>query len=232
VRAGLFGADPARFTGLVAWRGLVPMECLPGHLARPVGTNWVGPGRHVVHYPLRNGALMNFVGIVERKDWTVESWTARGTTEELATDFAGWHADVQAMIRGMEAPHKWALKLREPLERWSVGRVTLLGDACHATLPMLAQGAVQAIEDGYVLARAVAAHCDDLPEAFRRYEAARRERTARVVRGSAENAHRFHNPALADAEGAARYVAAEWSERRIHERYDWLFRYRVDEVDV
>lgn len=232
VRAHLFGADEPRFSGLVAWRGLIPMARLPAHMHRFVGTNWVGPGRHVVHYPLRGGALMNFVGIVERDDWQVESWTARGTTAQLAADFAGWHADVQAMISGIEDPHIWALKLRDPLPNWSVGRVTLLGDACHPTLPMLAQGAVQAIEDGYVLARAVAAHRDDLPNAFRRYEAARRERTTRMVRGAAENARRFHNPLLADAEGAARYVAEEWSEPRIHERYDWLFRYRVDEVPV
>lgn len=232
VRAALFGADEARFSGLVAWRGLIPMERLPAHLHRFVGTNWVGPGRHVVHYPLRGGALMNFVGIVERDDWQVESWTARGTTAQLAADFAGWHADVQAMIGGIEDPHVWALKLRDPLPRWSLGRVTLLGDACHPTLPMLAQGAVQAIEDGFVLARAVAAHGDDLPNAFRRYEAARRERTTRMVRGAAENARRFHNPLLADAKGAARYVAEEWAEPRIHERYDWLFRYRVDEVPV
>ncbi|WP_270934373.1 FAD-dependent monooxygenase [Falsiroseomonas oryzae] len=232
VRVGLFGADEARFSGLVAWRGLIPMERLPAHMHRFVGTNWVGPGRHVVHYPLRGGALMNFVGIVERDDWQVESWTARGTTAQLAGDFAGWHADVQAMIHGIEDPHVWALKLRDPLPRWSVGRVTLLGDACHPTLPMLAQGAVQAIEDGYVLARAVAAHSEDLPDAFRRYEAARRERTTRMVRGAAENARRFHNPLLADAEGAARYVAEEWSEPRIHDRYDWLFRYRVDEVPI
>lgn len=232
VRTGLLGPDEARFSGLVAWRGLIPMQRLPAHMHRFVGTNWVGPGRHVVHYPLRGGAMMNFVGIVERDDWQVESWTARGTTAQLAADFAGWHDDVQAMIRGIEDPHVWALKLREPLPRWSAGRVTLLGDACHPTLPMLAQGAVQAIEDGYVLARAVAAHRDDLPLALQRYEAARRERTTRMVRGSAENARRFHNPLLAHAEGAARYVAEEWSEPRIHDRYDWLFRYRVDEVPV
>jgi salicylate hydroxylase len=232
VRQGLFGADDARFTGLIAWRGLIPMERLPAHLHRFVGTNWVGPGRHVVHYPLRGGRLMNFVGIVERGDWQVESWTARGSPAELAADFADWHDDVQAMIAGIAEPHIWALKLRDPLPRWSVGRVTLLGDACHATLPMLAQGAVQAIEDGYVLARAVAAHRCDIPEALRRYEAARIERTTRVVRGSAENARRFHNPLLAGAEGAARYVAEEWSEPRIRDRYDWLFRYRVDEVPV
>jgi salicylate hydroxylase len=232
IRRGLFGDDQARFTGLIAWRGLILMERLPPHLARVVATNWVGPGRHVVTYPLRRGALMNFVGIVERDDWQVESWTMPGSTAEMAGDFPGWHADVQAMIQGIAQPYKWALLARDPLPRWSEGRVTLLGDACHPTLPMLAQGAVQAIEDGFILARAVTAQARDLAAAFARYEAVRRERTARMVRGSAENAQRFHNPSLAEAEGAADYVSREWAEPRVRERYNWLFEYEVDTVSV
>ena len=231
VRHGLWGQEAARFSGLVAWRGVIPMDRLPRHLARPVGTNWVGPGRHVIHYPLRRGELMNFVGIVERADWQTESWTAKGSREELAADFTGWHPDVQALIGAIDTPYKWALMLRDPLERWTQGRVTLLGDACHPTLPMLAQGAVQAIEDGYLLGRAL----DDVPdveEALGRYEAARQARTARVVRGSAENAARFHNPSLADPEGAAAYVTREWAEDRVVQRYEWLFRYDVDAVQI
>ena len=231
VRDGLFGADAPRFTGQVAWRGVIPMERLPPHLARPVGTNWVGPGRHVVHYPLRAGALMNFVGIVERDEWTAESWTQKGDPAEFARDFAGFHDDVQTMIRAIETPYTWALMLRDPLPRWTVGRVTLLGDSCHATLPNLAQGAVQAIEDGYVLARAIAEH-DEVQDALGRYEAARRERTTRMVRGSADNAKRFHNPELAHADGARAYVEREWREDRIRERYDWLFCYDAETVKL
>ena len=231
-RAQLHGADRPVFSGCVAWRGVIPVEKLPADLRRPVGSNWVGPGAHVIHYPLRGGQLVNFVGIVERSDWQVESWTERGTHEECHRDFAGWHEDVHTMIECLEVPFKWALMGREPLAKWSQGRATLLGDACHPTLPFLAQGAVMAIEDGFVLARCVDQWPTDLAQAFVRYEQLRIERTSEIVRRSTENGRRFHNPALADATGAAAYVDREWSAAKVHERYDWLFRYAVDQVEV
>ena len=224
IRNALFGEMPARFTGLLAWRGLVPMDRLPERLRRPVGTNWVGPGGHVVHYPLRAGQIMNFVGTAERDDWRVESWTERGTVEEALNDFLGWNGDVQILIRNIEAPFKWAMLGREPLTRWTIGRVTLLGDAAHPTLPMMAQGANMAIEDGIVLARCLDAHAD-VPAALTAYQEARRERTARLVRAANDNASRFHNPALGNADGAARYVDAEWQEAKVRQRYDWVFEY-------
>jgi salicylate hydroxylase len=231
IRQALSGADAPEFTGLVAWRGTIPMSRLPAHMRRLVGTNWIGPGAHVVHYPVHGGEYMNFVGIVERGDWRVESWTAQGTTAECASDFRGWHPDVYAMIGNIDAPFKWALMGRPPLERWTVGRVTLLGDACHPALPMLAQGAVMAIEDGFVLARALAEH-DDVATALARYESARRERTRKVVVGSADNAQRFHNPALGDPAGAEAYVDREWNEARVKERYEWLFTYDAAAVPI
>jgi len=200
-------------------------------MARLVGTNWIGPGGHIVHYPLRGGALMNFVGIRERSDWQTESWSTRGSTEEVLADFRDWNDDIQALIRNLAAPYKWALMVREPMSNWSVGRVTLLGDACHSMLPMLAQGAVMAIEDGDILARCLA-EVADVPLALSRYEGARRERTRKVVEGSAANAKRFHNPKLADPVEAKKYVDREWEPGRIAERYEWLFRYDVTQVPV
>jgi len=231
IRRGLWGEPAARFTGMLAWRGVIPMAKLPAHLNRMVGTNWVGPGRHVVHYPLRRGALMNFVGVVEGVDWQVESWTAQGERAEAHRDYAGWHPDIHAMIAAIETPFRWAFLARDPLPRWGQGRVTLLGDACHPTLPFMAQGAVQAIEDGFILARALA-EVPGVERALDRYEEARRERTARMVRGANENATRFHNPELAAAAGAAAYVAREFAEEKVRARYDWLYTYDVTTVPV
>jgi salicylate hydroxylase len=232
VRQGLFGPDKPHFTGIIAWRGIVPMEKLPRHMVRMVGTNWVGPGGHVVHYPLRAGAVMNFVGALERSDWQVESWTARGTNEELTADFAGWHEDVHALIRHIPVPYKWALMVRSPMERWSVGRVSLLGDACHSMVPFLAQGANMAIEDGYILARALTEGGGDVPARLQRYENARRERTRRAVEGSADNIRRFHNKLLAHPVKAREYVDREWARQPISERYEWLFRYDVTQIEI
>ncbi|HSX93310.1 MAG TPA: FAD-dependent monooxygenase [Hydrogenophaga sp.] len=224
-RAQMFGAGTPWFTGCMAWRGLVPARDLPEHLSAPVGTNWVGPGAHVITYPVRRGELINFVGVVERGDWTHESWNSRGRIEDCLKDFEGWHEDVQRIIRAIDQPYQWALLGREPMPVWSKGRATLLGDACHPTLPFLAQGAMMAIEDGVVLAHCLAASPQDPAGAFRRYESLRQERTARIVRGSADNARRFHNPELAHAEGAAAYVEREWTPEQVNRRYDWLFSY-------
>ena len=225
IRQTLFGADKPQFSGIIAWRGIIPMERLPARMARRVGVNWVGPGGHVVHYPLRGGAVLNFVGALERTDWQIESWSARGTTEELAADYRGWHEDIQTLIRNIPVPNKWALMARPPMPRWTVGRVTLLGDACHSMVPFLAQGAVMAMEDGLILARVLTELDGDVASRLARYEEARRERTRRAVEGSADNIARFHNRALADPVGARQYVEREWAGHNVASRYEWLFRY-------
>jgi salicylate hydroxylase len=231
IRKQLVGGDTAQFTGCVAWRGLIPVAKLPPHFSRNVGVNWVGPGGHVVNYLLRRGELFNFVGIVERNDWLVESWTEKGTREECAADFSRWHEDIHELIRNIEQPYKWALLGRESREVIARGRVALTGDAAHPTLPMLAQGANMAIEDGMVLARCLAAY-DDAEGALARYQAARVERTGKLVRGANEMAKRFHNPALADAAGARAYVDAQWNEATVKQRYDWIFQYDATTVPI
>ena len=193
VREKLFGAEQPDFTGCVAWRGLVPVDRLPKGLVHPVASVWLGPGKHFVHYYVRGGALVNCVCVVEKTGWQVESWTERGEHAELVRDFRGWHPTVATLIDNMDRDKcfKWALFDREPMQDWSRGRVTLLGDACHPTLPFMAQGAAMAIEDGAVLS-ACLAQSTDVPAALLRYQALRRHRTAGIQRGSRRNAKVFH----------------------------------------
>ena len=225
VRECLFGPDRPQFTGVVAWRAVVPMEKLPSRLAQMVGTNWLGPRGHVLHYPVRRGELMNYISLVERDDWQIESWTVAGTRSELANDYRGWHADVHAIIANIETPYKWALMVREPMPQWSQGRITLLGDACHPTLPFLGQGGVMALEDGYVVAACLQRYFTDPAKALGRYEELRKERSAAVVRAAHENRKQVFSPALADKDAIAVSVAHEWQQVRLRERFEWLYAY-------
>jgi salicylate hydroxylase len=232
VREHLFGPDKPDFTGVVAWRAVLPMQSLPPHISRSMGTNWLGPKGHVLHYPIRRGELMNFISLVERDDWRIESWTVAGTREELARDYPGWHPDVHAMIANITTPFKWALMVRAPMQRWSQGRITLLGDACHPILPFLGQGGVMAIEDGYVIAACLEKYFDDPGTALARYEDIRRERTAAVVRTAHENRKQVFSPALADREAIAVSVAREWQQIRLRERLDWLYAYDATALEI
>lgn len=195
VRHQIFGALEPQYTGYIAWRGLVPMERVPPEILDPPSGVIIGPGHLVNRYPVRGGELLNFVAFAERKAWAEEGWSIRSTVEELLDEFSDWTPLVRRFME-LVPPHllfKWGLFDREPLATWTRGRVTLLGDAAHPILPFLGHGAVLAIEDAVVLARAFAAS-DRVEEAFERYENARRERAAFVVIQSRNAARMFHAP--------------------------------------
>ena len=220
-RLAVFGADRPEFTGIVAWRVLVPRDRVPQGIKMDVGTNWVGPGGHCVHYPVRGGALLNFVGLLERDDWRVESWTVQGSADEFCNDFRNWHPDIHATIRSGDTPYKWALFARPPMPSWTEGRVTLLGDACHPMLPMMAQGAAQSVEDGAALATLLKAMPDDIASALARYEAVRKPRATKLQQASAANRSRFHLP---DGEAQrARDEALATSGDRSIANIGWLY---------
>jgi salicylate hydroxylase len=232
VRQKLFGPAQPKFTGIMAWRGLASVERLPAHLRRPMATQWLGPNGHVTCYPVHRGKLLNVVGEVERDDWRRESWVEPGSHEECLNDFPAWHRDLLDIIDSIDQLYKWALFLRDPLPQWSVGRVTLLGDACHAMLPFLGQGANMAIEDGLVLARCIKQWPGDPAAALTRYEAARRERTTGIVHRSASMATTFHNDALSDPEAGPNYISSNWSAEKIRNRYDTIYKYDATTVEI
>jgi salicylate hydroxylase len=195
VRHVLFGPERPRFTGCMCYRGLVPAERL-AHLDIPVEAQiWMGPGKHFVHYFVRNKELLNFVAVIDQDAWTKESWTDRGNASDAIAAFDGWHPQLRGILQAVDEIFVWALFERPPMPRWSVGRVTLLGDACHAMLPFMAQGAAQAIEDGVTPAACLArGGTKDVTDALTLYEAQRLRRTARVQAASANNKTRFHLP--------------------------------------
>jgi salicylate hydroxylase len=232
IRSKLVGPATPKFTGIMAWRGLAPMKRLPEHLRRPIATQWLGPGGHVTSYPVRRGELLNMVGEVERDDWRVESWVEQGSRAECLKDFPGWHQDLLTVLNNIDTFYKWAIFLREPLPKWSVGRVSLLGDACHAMLPFLGQGANMALEDGLVLARCIEKYAGDPVTALQRYEAARRERTTDVVRRSAAMADTFHNDALDDPVTGSKYIDTQWNPEKISTRYDSIYFYDATGVEI
>ncbi|MDB5480609.1 MAG: monooxygenase [Caulobacteraceae bacterium] len=227
VRAALLGPESPQFTGHVAWRGLVPADRLRGAGLRPVVTSWMAPHSHAVTYFVRRGELVNFVGVTEHQAWRSESWTERGDKAELLRDFAHWHPTVRAIVEAIDEPYRWALFVRPPLPKWSEGRVTLLGDACHPMLPYMAQGAVMAIEDGCVLARCLKSRPGDVPGALKDYEATRLPRTAKVQAGARAAGARLHlSDPLARLKTYGRMgLDARLAPRKAASAGDWLMAY-------
>jgi salicylate hydroxylase len=223
VRAALFGVEAPRFAGCVAYRGLVPVDRI-GDLGLEIGNqSWVGPGGHFVHYFVSGGRLVNFVGWTEHDSWNREDWTDRVTPARALAAFEGWHPQVRRIIAAADECFIWALFDRDPLRRWSVGQVTLLGDACHPMYPFMGQGAAQAIEDGAALAACLAAGAGDPAAALRRYEQLRLPRVTRLQEMSRANKTRFHM-----RDGPAQQARdAEWARAgdRLPDALRWLYQH-------
>ena len=188
IRAQLFGADRPRFTEQMCWRAIVPMDCVPSRVG-PGGSaalergeyfGWLGPNGHVICYPIGGGERLNiFAGHVS-ETWVEESWSVPSSREELIAAHEGWNEALLGIFRNIDHCFKWGIYDRDPIPEWTRGRVTLLGDAAHPTMPTLAQGANMAIEDGYVLARCLARHEGDAAAGLAAYVAERQPRTSRV----------------------------------------------------
>lgn len=243
VRARMLGPDAPRFTGMTAWRAVVPMAALGPDAPPPTACVWMGPGRHCVTYRLRGGTLANFVGVVEcpatpagqaaarpPESRPAESWSARGSAGEALADFEGWHPTITGLIGAAATLYRWALFDRPPLARWVSGRVALLGDAAHPMLPFMAQGAAMAAEDAWVLAAFLArAGTGDVARALQAYERARKGRASAVQAASRANARVFHrrSPAGQIATYGPMWLAGRLAPAAIARRQDWLYAHDV-----
>jgi salicylate hydroxylase len=178
-------------SGSIAYRGVVRADRLPDWTPG-IAQLWMGEGKHFLTYPVRAGEMINYVGFVPSGERLRESWSAHGSVESLRADFAGWDARVEGLLEQVEETFWWGLYDREPLQRWSTRRVTLIGDAAHAMLPHLGQGANQAIEDAITLAVLLGVAGDgSIPDALGEYERLRLDRTTRVQSGARDNGRRY-----------------------------------------
>jgi salicylate hydroxylase len=191
VRRALRGPERPRFA-CRAYRGLIPLERVRD--IPPESTAFLGPGRHFIHYFVSAGRMLNFVGHVEQEDWISESWTHPGKVEDLRAAYAGWHPQVQRIIDAVDETFIWAVLDRPPIERWSYGRITMLGDACHPMIPFMGQGGAMAIEDAAAVTACLLKCGDDVESALKLYETIRLDRTTQVQNGSWHNKTRFHMP--------------------------------------
>lgn len=225
IRDAIWPKVEARFSGLSAFRCLVPSDRAPEMALRPVQSLWLGPKRHFVHYLISAGRFVNVVAIVPAGDWRTESWTAKGEVSDMKREFAGWDARVHQLIDSATDTKRWALYDRTPLERWSLGRISLLGDAAHAMLPFFGQGAAQAVEDAVALADCLKdARPDSAAGALMRYEAIRRPRATEVQLMSRGREIRNHLPDGPEQEKRDREFAAGDPLRQSA----WLYGYGQD----
>ena len=224
IRHQLVGRLPARDSGLCAWRALVPADRLPEQFARPVQTLWLGPGRHLVHYPVSAGRTVNVVAFTPAAPGaTVESWSAEGDPDTFRAEFAGWDGMVGRLLDAVSEVGRWSVLDRTPISRYVHDRIVLLGDAAHPMLPFFAQGAGQAIEDAAALAASLA-ETGDAAAALAAYDHARVPRTAQVQEASHQRAQTNHLP-----DGPLQKARdAGFADQDPLQHSDWLYSYDAE----
>jgi len=224
VREYVAGPDRPLWSRQISWRGLAPAAVGQEMGLEVRHHSFWGPRQQFVAFYVSAGQHVNWVGNTQSDaDWQEESWSARGDRAEVLALYAGWHPQVLKLIAGTEQIFKWALFDRTPLENWTRGRVTLLGDAAHPMLPYLAQGASQSIEDAFVLASSLASDRQDPERALNRYVGRRRERTAAIQTASRDQARLVQ---LTDAAPvAARNARLGETPDAYATRWDWIYGY-------
>jgi len=211
------------FTGQVAWRALVP--AVGGE--PPEATVWMGPGRHMVTYPLRGGSILNIVAVEEREAWAEEGWHHSDDPANLRAAFKMYAPEARAILDRVDAVNLWGLFRHPVAEQWHRAGAVILGDAAHPTLPFMAQGAVMALEDAWVLADSL--NKMGLVDGPALYQAKRRHRVINVIEAANRNAKNYHhaNPALKFLGHNALRLVNRLAPERLLGRYDWIYDFDV-----
>ena len=227
-RSAFCGRKPV-YTGNAAWRALVETSRLPENLIAPDATVWVGPGRHLVAYPLRGGRLVNVVAVAERDEWPEEGWSRPGDSEALRAAFAGWHPVVETLLAGVDRCTLWGLFERPAALVSNRENAVQVGDAAHAMPPFTAQGAAMALEDAATLAQCLEGR--EVPAALARYAALRRGRIERVCGAGRRNARLFHmrGPLKRMLTYGPMALASRLTPGLVASRLDWLYGFDATE---
>jgi salicylate hydroxylase len=227
LRDQFYDGKSPEFTGKIAWRTLVQTDNLPNGF-QPNTCIYMGPKKHIVTYPLRNGKLINIVAVEERNEWADEGWNHQGNANDLCQMFKGWCPDIETLLAQAQSPNVWGLFAHAPLQDWMKGRIVLLGDSAHPMVPFIAQGACMAIEDAWVLADQLAKE-PEVTKALSQYQDIRKPRTTKVQQTALQSGNIYHasNPLTRKVLHMGMKLCSKAAPSIMSRHYDWIYTHDV-----
>ena len=222
-----------KFSGIIAWRGLVDMKKLSSNIQDLSSTVWMGQNSHFVHYPIKKGKFLNFIGTLKKEKWESSSWHQTGSKEELISDYKDWHTTVKEIINSTDKIYKWGLFENKPLPNWVSKRSIIVGDAAHPMSPSYGQGANTALEDAVILYRSIMHFKNDSESALKKFQKNRKSRTQKIQKASKLNTRLFHlnNPIFRVIIYFGMYVLSNLVPL-IMIKSKWIYRYDAFKVKL
>ena len=222
-----------KFSGIIAWRGLVEMEKLSKKIQDLSSTVWMGQNSHFVHYPIKKSKFLNFIGTLKKDKWESSSWHQTGDKEELISDYKDWHTTVKEIINNTDKIYKWGLFENKSLPNWVSKRSVIIGDAAHPMSPSYGQGANTALEDAIILYRSILHFKNDSKSSLKKFQTNRKTRTQKIQKASKLNTRLFHlnNPILRVIIYCGMYVLSSLIPL-IMIKSKWIYKYNAFKVKL
>ncbi len=227
IRSQFYDGQKPQFTGQIAWRALISTADLPNGFTQDTHV-YMGPNKHIVTYPLRDGKLINVVAVEERAKWTEEGWNLAGNADNLRQLFKGWNKEVTTLLAQVKSPMIWGLFAHSTLHSWVKNRIVLLGDSAHPMVPFVAQGACMAIEDAWVLADQLAKNTD-IGTALQSYQSIRKPRATKVQETALKSGRIYHtsSPLVRGLLQTGMRLSAKLAPAIMAGHYDWIYDHDV-----